>query len=469
MSDVHVASFASATLDAVEPVARGGVAPGRLWRPVTQIILATGDVGAFAAACLLLLPFRPNQFGSADFARISVLVATAVIVLHASAKLYPGYRLQSYEKLRRRAAATLKVAALAMLATILLSGGWELAALVGAFLALGLLIQPLTHRLAVQVCRRCGLWGESAAIIAGSNRCPALVDYFTRHWQYGLRPEPFSPGNTDQTSADGPQIAVIADENALSLEELAIVRRQFAEVILLADSPYFKVVGLRPADIDGQVGIRLAAGDRQPGPGVVARALDLAIAIPAALLSAPFMLMAAAAIYLIDPGPVFFRQSREGLAGTTIRVVKLRTMYRDAEQRLEALLADDAAIRAEWTTHFKLKRDPRILPVVGHILRSSSFDELPQLLNVIAGGMSIVGPRPFPEYHLLAMNAEFRHKRRSVMPGLTGLWQISERSNADLELQRQLDEFYIDNRSRWFDWHILLSTIPAVFRRGGAY
>ena len=80
-----------------------------------------------------------------------------------------------------------------------------------------------------------------------------------------------------------------------------------------------------------------------------------------------------------------------------------------------------------------------------------------------------MGPRPFPEYHLLAMDGEFRDKRRSVTPGLTGLWQISERSNADLSLQQQLDEFYIDNRSLWFDWHILLSTIPAVFKRNGAY
>jgi lipopolysaccharide/colanic/teichoic acid biosynthesis glycosyltransferase len=143
-------------------------------------------------------------------------------------------------------------------------------------------------------------------------------------------------------------------------------------------------------------------------------------------------------------------------------------MYRDAEQRLEALLATDAAARTEWSTHFKLKQDPRILPVVGHLLRSTSLDELPQLVNVIAGDMGIVGPRPFPEYHLNAMNAEFRHRRRSVIPGLTGLWQISERSDADLELQRQLDEFYIDNRSPWFDGHIVLRTIPAIFRRSGA-
>jgi lipopolysaccharide/colanic/teichoic acid biosynthesis glycosyltransferase len=186
-------------------------------------------------------------------------------------------------------------------------------------------------------------------------------------------------------------------------------------------------------------------------------------------LFTPLVLVAGVAIHIIDPGPVFFWQPREGLAGKTVRILKLRTMYRDAERRLETLLANDPAIQAEWSTHFKLKHDPRILPVIGHLLRSTSLDELPQLFNVIVGEMGIVGPRPFPEYHLLAMNAEFRHKRRSVTPGLTGLWQISERSDADLDLQRQLDEFYIDNRSLWFDWHILLSTIPAVFRRGGAY
>ncbi len=83
--------------------------------------------------------------------------------------------------------------------------------------------------------------------------------------------------------------------------------------------------------------------------------------------------------------------------------------------------------------------------------------------------MSIVGPRPFPDYHLAAMSSEFRDKRHTVMPGLTGLWQVSERSNAELDLQCQIDDFYIDNRSVWLDWHILLRTIPAVLGRGGAF
>jgi lipopolysaccharide/colanic/teichoic acid biosynthesis glycosyltransferase len=505
MSEFRMASFASATMEQPSPqsaalegvgarTSRDGFArapdnpavrtesaaqrsrsasqrpfASRLSRLATQSLLIAGDIGAFFVAHLMLLPYWPDRLDGVEFGRVAVLVAIAVIVFHASEKLYPGYRLHNYERFRRRARASFKVAALAAFGAMLLPGGWTLALFIVAFLAFGLIVQPVTHWIALRLCRRCGLWGERAFIFAGTNRSALLTEYFTRHWQYGLRPEPFPPSASAMPGGNGPVIAVVADDTAPLLEDLAAARRQFAEVILLADMPHFKIAGLRPADIDGQIGVRLALGDRQPASSAMRRALDLAIAIPAALLFAPFMLIAAAAIYSIDPGPVFFWQPREGLAGKTIYVLKFRTMYRDAEQRLEALLADNPAIRAEWATHFKLKQDPRILPMAGHLLRSTSFDELPQLFNVIIGEMRIVGPRPFPEYHLLAMNAEFRHKRRSVTPGVTGLWQISERSDADLDLQRQLDEFYIDNQSLWFDWHILLNTLPAVFRRSGAY
>lgn len=470
MSEIRSASFTSATRQAAgpQPGALGDALalPSRL---ATQAILIAGDAGAFAAACLLLSPLRPARLDAAEFARVAALVALAVLVLHGSEKLYPGYRLQPHEQLRRRAVASFKAALLAAAATALLSAGWHLGLLVAGMLACALALQPLTRWLAMHLCRQLGLWGERVIVIADAERGPALVDYFRRRWQYGLYPEAFLPAVPETRNRNGPSTAVIAYEAAPPLAELAAARRQFAEVILLADTPCMKVAGLRPADIDGEIGIRLAAGVRRPPSPGVSRAIDLAIAVPAVLLFLPFMLLAATAIYAADPGPVLFRQAREGLAGRTVHVLKLRTMYRDAAERLEALLAADPAAAAEWARHFKLRRDPRVLPLVGGLLRSTSFDELPQLLNVIAGDMSIVGPRPFPEYHLNAMNAEFRHKRRSVTPGLTGLWQISERGDADLDLQRQLDEFYIDNRSLWFDWHILLSTIPAVFRRSGAY
>ncbi|MCV9947191.1 exopolysaccharide biosynthesis UDP-galactose-lipid carrier transferase [Rhizobium sp. WYCCWR 11279] len=441
----------------------------RLPRLATSSFLVAGDIAGYLIAYFVLLSFLPSGLEGTLAERTFTIAALAAIILYASAGLYPGYRLHDHEHLRRRSVAAVKVAVLAAFGAIILPEGEGLLLAVIGFLALGLIVQPFVHWLARGLCWKLGVWGERAVVIGAHNLTPALVTHFKDHWQYGIRPEPFFP-DTLETLPDGrPSIAVVAAETGSLIPDLAVMRRKFAEVILLSDTPSLKVSGLRPADVGGEIGIRLATGENSVNSDLVRRILDLAIAIPAMIVVAPFIAFAAAAIYAIDPGPVFFRHTREGRSGKPVHVLKLRTMYQDAEQRLEALFQDNPTMRAEWLSHFKLRDDPRVLPVIGHMLRSSSIDELPQLANIIAGEMAIVGPRPFPEYHLLAMDGEFRAKRRSVTPGLTGLWQISERSNADIELQQQLDEFYIDNRSLWFDCQILLSTIPALFKRRGAY
>ncbi|MGZ2384917.1 exopolysaccharide biosynthesis UDP-galactose-lipid carrier transferase [Rhizobium leguminosarum] len=439
----------------------------RLPRLATSSFLVAGDIAGYLIAYFVVLSFLPSGLEGTLAERTFTIAALAAIILYASAGLYPGYRVHDHEHLRRRTVAAVKVAVLAAFGAIILPEGQRLLLAVIGFLAVGLIVQPFVHWLARGLCCKLGVWGERAAVIAGSNLTPALVAHFENHWQYGIRPE---VSDTLAASPDGgPSIAVIAGDAGALAPDLAAMRRKFAEVILLSDTPSFKVSGLRPADVGGEIGIRLTSDRSSVNSDLVRRILDLAIAIPASIVVAPFIAFAAAAIYAIDPGPVFFRHTREGRSGKPVHVLKLRTMYQDAEQRLEALFRDDPNMRAEWLSHFKLRDDPRVLPVIGHMLRSSSIDELPQLANIIAGQMAIVGPRPFPEYHLLAMDDEFRDKRRSVTPGLTGLWQISERSSADIELQQQLDEFYIDNRSLWFDCQILLSTIPAVFKRRGAY
>ncbi|MBY5740673.1 sugar transferase [Rhizobium leguminosarum] len=440
----------------------------RLPRLATSSFLVAGDIASYLVAYFVVLSFFPSGLEGTLAERAFTIAAFAAIILYESAGLYPGYRLHDHEHLRRRTVAGVKVAVLAACGAIILPEGERLLLAVIGFLALGLIVQPFGHWLARGLCWKLGVWGERAVVIGGGDLTPALVAHFKNHWQYGIRPEAISLDSLEALPDGGPSTAVIAGATG-ALADLAAMRRKFAEVILLSDTPSLKVSGLRPADVGGEIGIRLINSGSSVNSDLVRRILDLTIAIPASIVVAPFIAFAAAAIYAIDPGPVFFRHTREGRSGKPVHVLKLRTMYQDAEQRLEAVFRDDPNMRAEWLSHFKLKDDPRVLPVIGHMLRSSSIDELPQLANIIAGQMAIVGPRPFPEYHLLAMHSEFRDKRRSVTPGLTGLWQISERSNADIELQQQLDEFYIDNRSLWLDCQILLSTIPAVFKRRGAY
>jgi lipopolysaccharide/colanic/teichoic acid biosynthesis glycosyltransferase len=446
-----------------------------LARLAVQCCMIVGDISAYAIAYFVVLRFSPQESESIVLERLLQLAALAAIVLSASRSLYPGYRIHDHERLRRRVMVSASVAMLAVPGVLLLPQGWRLLLPIAGFLAVALVAQMFTRTIARRLCRRLGLWGERAAILAEPDHVPALMAYFSRHWRLGIVPEPLSPPIPDLDEAiprkwrqRRPRIVLIAGDITPSLAGLTALRARFAEIILLADTPTVKLAGLRPADMEGRIGLSLAGGGRC-GSNLARRALDLAIALPAALVTAPLILASALAIHIIDPGPAFFWHTREGRNGRPLRVLKLRTMYRDAEQRLEALLRENPGMEAEWSSHFKLRRDPRILPVVGPLLRRTSLDELPQLINIIAGEMTMVGPRPFPDYHLLAMGDAFRGKRHSVTPGLTGLWQISERSDADIGLQRQLDEFYIDNRSLWLDWHILAGTLPAILKRSGAY
>jgi lipopolysaccharide/colanic/teichoic acid biosynthesis glycosyltransferase len=196
--------------------------------------------------------------------------------------------------------------------------------------------------------------------------------------------------------------------------------------------------------------------------------MDLVLTLPAMLLALPLIGILAALIKLMNPGPAFYFQTRVGLNDRSLRVVKLRTMHCDAEERLESHLKNNLVARVEWDRFCKLSHDPRVLPYIGNFIRRMSLDEVPQLWNVLRGEMSLIGPRPFPSYHTQRFDLEFRKLRSSVLPGLTGLWQVSSRSNGDLRTQEVQDFYYIRNWSMWLDVYILLQTVEAVVRAGGA-
>jgi lipopolysaccharide/colanic/teichoic acid biosynthesis glycosyltransferase len=200
----------------------------------------------------------------------------------------------------------------------------------------------------------------------------------------------------------------------------------------------------------------------------VKRTIDAVLGAVFAAVALPVILVSGVLIKLVSPGPMFYSQEREGLNGVRFKVLKLRTMYSDAEQRLCATLAQNPDLARQWKETMKLNPDPRIVPVVGQFLRRFSIDEIPQLFAVISGQMSLVGPRPFPEYHLNLFEARFRRLRNSVRPGLTGMWQVMIRSAGDVKAQELYDTFYIRNWSLWLDVYILARTIFAVVAGSGA-
>lgn len=199
------------------------------------------------------------------------------------------------------------------------------------------------------------------------------------------------------------------------------------------------------------------------GKKVAKRAFDIAIAGILVVLLSPVFLVLALLIKLTDYGPVFYRQERVGLRGTTFNMLKFRSMKVDADTELARLLA---AQGSGDTPLFKVENDPRITPL-GRALRKYSLDELPQLLNVLGGSMSLVGPRPQREGEV-ALYDDAAHRRLYVSPGMSGLWQVSGRSNLSWEESIRLDLYYVENWSLMGDVVILFKTFKVVFASTGA-
>lgn len=190
------------------------------------------------------------------------------------------------------------------------------------------------------------------------------------------------------------------------------------------------------------------------------------------ILLLPFLLLIIGIIALFikseSPGPIFFRHNRIGKKGRTIPIFKFRSMYQDADIRLATLLKEDKEIKAEWENNFKLKNDPRITKV-GEFLRKTSLDELPQIFNVLRGDMHFVGPRPVIQEEIDLYYKEDVQYYSMVKPGITGLWQVSGRSDTDYDFRVNIDKWYVLNWSLWLDITILFRTIKVVLKRDGAY
>ena len=191
------------------------------------------------------------------------------------------------------------------------------------------------------------------------------------------------------------------------------------------------------------------------------------ISLAALIFFAPIMVVVAVLVYLQDGGSAVFMHRRIGLGGQSFDCLKFRSMVSNAEDQLQRLLATDPVARLEWDAEQKLRNDPRVT-ALGRFLRKSSLDELPQLVNVLRGEMTLVGPRPIVTSEIVRYGRSFRHYC-AVKPGITGLWQISGRSEVNYSRRVALDIAFAKNKSLGLYLKVLVATVPCVLLRKGAH
>jgi Undecaprenyl-phosphate galactose phosphotransferase WbaP len=197
------------------------------------------------------------------------------------------------------------------------------------------------------------------------------------------------------------------------------------------------------------------------------RLMEMIIVVLGGLVILPALLLIALLVKSSSPGPVLFGHTRIGKNGNPFRAYKFRSMVNNADERLKEILASDPERMKEWEENHKLKDDPRVTKI-GKLLRRTSFDEFPQLLNVLKGEMSLVGPRPIVQDEVSKYGEDFK-RIFSVKPGLTGLWQVSGRSDTDYGERVSYDSYYLQSWSVWLDLWVLYKTIGVVIRGKGAY
>jgi exopolysaccharide production protein ExoY len=201
----------------------------------------------------------------------------------------------------------------------------------------------------------------------------------------------------------------------------------------------------------------------------IKRGFDILFSLLCLCLGAPLFLLIALFIFITSPGKVIYSHERIGRGGKIFRCYKFRSMYPDADERLKKILMAYPHLKEEWEKNYKLKNDPRITPF-GSFLRKSSLDELPQFWNVLKGDLSIVGPRPVVKDEMTKYYHVKAYKILSIRPGLTGIWQVSGRSDVPSYDRRiEMDEYYVNNHSFLLDIKLIAKTIPAMLFSKGAY
>ena len=424
-----------------------------------------------------------KDFLPARYVLALIPIAACLIVIYYVMRLYPCVGIGPVEELRRLTIGSF-LTMVGLAATSFFLGNassWSRAILGLGWIFTSLSI-PISRKIFRRLAVRLNLWRMPVAVIGDPLDARKIYDRLRRRPLTGLWPvvciasssvRQFLPelaGQMHEPSFDGIEIAVITFGQASLADAKAVLLSQthtFQRIIVILDEGPSGSLWTTSLHLVEYQGLEVTHNLLHPFQKALKRCVDLVFILLTLPFWAPFTLLAAVLIKLDSAGPVFYSQKRIGYGGKEIRVWKFRSMARNADELLVGFLDGQPALQAEWQQSYKLKRDPRVTRF-GSLLRRTSLDELPQIWNILRGEMSFIGPRPILQDEISLYGQEFEIYKQ-VLPGLTGMWQISGRNDLPYRERVNLDVYYVQNWSVWLDIHILMHTVLTVLEGRGAY
>jgi Undecaprenyl-phosphate galactose phosphotransferase WbaP len=445
------------------------------------------------AVLVQILRAPPGYLSEVAVASI-VPIALVWLGFRAIQGLYPGYGMDGAEELRRQTYALLATLAFAALFALAFQIGDALSRLLLGLVFVGLLLlSPLVRYLMKKWMMRHGVWGKPVVILGAEAVGTRVEELLGQEWGLGFRPVALFDARPERRLAEvkeggegRPDAGVLTEAVKLGrkhrvdtlflamphapreyLAELAdLASIHFRSVVIIPDLAGVTNSTVMARNLAGTLGLEVRHNLLAPWVRRFKRGLDVIGTLAGGLLISPLLLTLVALIKLGPPGPALYGSLRRGSGGRQFRCWKFRTMHPDAERLLDEYLRSNPGLRSEWEQNYKLRVDPRITRI-GRFLRKTSLDELPQLWNVLLGEMSLVGPRPILEAEMPNYGETYELYKR-VTPGITGLWQVSGRSNISYEERVTMNAYYVRNWSIWLDLVILARTVSSVVLGRGA-
>jgi Undecaprenyl-phosphate galactose phosphotransferase WbaP len=458
----------------------------------TLTVLVLTDVLALALAAVasvyIRLVFNGQYLPSLYWQMWPLL--SLFILAYALVGLYAGVTLSPADELRRSCLTTTLIYLVLGAVTFLLRNPETYSR--GVFLmgwAISLALVPFCRAIVRHICAPQPWWGFPVIVLGAGKTGAMVVKTLNERPQIGLKPvailddDPLKRGALHGIPVAGSVrlaptlarrlrvvyaiVAMPGVSRRTLLDVLARYGHPFRHILVIPDLFGFSSMWVLAKDLGGVLGLEVRQQLLLPGPRLAKYCLDILLTAIGGTLLLPLVAAIALAVKLDSPGPAFYGHTRIGRGQKHFIAWKFRSMRTDGDRLLAEYLKQHPDERATWERERKLKRDPRVT-WLGQWLRRTSLDELPQLWNVLRGEMSLAGPRPIVDEEIPVYGDGFELYLK-VRPGITGLWQISGRSDTSYEERVKLDEYYVRNWSIWLDIYILVKTVWTAIRAEGAY